>query len=168
VAMVDRTRAPLDRAVAMVHRNVHGIELQASPDEVFFHLVVPDRRRDWNHAVAVFEQLTSGEVGPGTRFREVVDDEGVRTEAVVEVLRCEPGRLLEERVSADAQTCTRTFTLQERPGGTRLELRTETEYTSPAARLFGRLVTRHAQQQVESDLAELRARLDGEPQPVRS
>ena len=152
----------------MVHRNVHGIELEASPEEVFLHLVVPDRRRRWNRCLAAFEQTTPGEVGPGTRFREIVQDQGVRTEAVVEVLRCDRGRLLEERVSAEGHTCVRTFTLQERPGGTRLELRTETEYTSPVSRLFGRLVTRHAQQQVDSDLAELRARLEGEPQPAPS
>jgi uncharacterized protein YndB with AHSA1/START domain len=168
VAMVDRSRAPLERAVAMVHRNVHGIELAASPEDVFLHLVMPDRRRDWNRSVADFQQLTGGEVAPGTRFREVVDDHGVRSEAVVEVLRCQPGRLLEERVTADARACTRTFTLQQRPGGTRLELRTQTEYNSPVSRLFGRLVTRQAQQQVESDLAGLRAQLDGGSQPARS
>jgi uncharacterized protein YndB with AHSA1/START domain len=150
----------------MVHRNVHGIELESSPQAVFLHLVDPALRRDWNGVVDGWEQLTPGEVAAGTRFREVVRDRGVRTEAEVEVIRCEPGRLLEERIIADGFTSIRAFSLQERPGGTRLEVRMETEYTKPLNRMFGRLVTRHAQEQTESDLAQLRARLDGGPQPI--
>jgi hypothetical protein len=102
------------------------------------------------------EPLTDGEPGVGTRYRDVFVDHGQRIELEADVVRYEPPAYLEVRLRGDGVEATSSQTLEEIPEGTRLVAVIETEYTKRLLRMMAGVVTRHAQQRLESDLAELK------------
>ena len=109
------------------------------------------------------EPLTDGEPGVGTRYRDVFVDHGQRIELEAEVVRYEPPRYLEvslrgRRRRGDEQPEARGG----RRRGTRLTALIETEYTKRLLRMMAGVVTRHAQQRLESDLAELKRIVEAE------
>jgi hypothetical protein len=107
-------------------------------------------------ALTESESLTDGEPGVGTRYRDVFVDHGQRIELEAEVIRYEPPAYLEVGLRGDGVAATSSQTLEEIPDGTRLTAVIETEYTKRLLRMMAGVVTRHAQQRLESDLAELK------------
>jgi hypothetical protein len=96
------------------------------------------------------------------RFRDVFLDHGQRIELEAEVERHEPPRLLRVRLIADSFQATSTQRLEETESGTRLTTIVETDYTKRLARMAGPLVARHAQRQLEADLAALKELVEAE------
>jgi len=109
------------------------------------------------------EPLTDGEPGAGTRYRDVFVDHGQRIELEAEVVRFEPPGYLEVSLRGDGVEATSSQRLEEIDGGgTRLTALIETEYTKRLLRMMAGVVTRHAQQRLESDLAELKRIVEAE------
>jgi hypothetical protein len=109
------------------------------------------------------EPLTDGEPGVGTRYRDVFVDHGQRIELEAEVVRFEPPGYLEVSLRGDGVEATSSQRLEEIDGGgTRLTALIETEYTKRLLRMMAGVVTRHAQQRLESDLAELKRIVEAE------
>ena len=119
-------------------------------------MVESARRLEWMGALTESEPLTDGEPGVGTRYRDVFVDHGQRIELEAEVIRYEPPAYLEVGLRGDGVAATSSQTLEEIPDGTRLTAVIETEYTKRLLRMMAGVVTRHAQQRLESDLAELK------------
>ena len=107
-------------------------------------------------ALTESEPLTDGEPGLGTRYRDVFVDHGQRIELEAEVVGYEPPRYLEVSLRGDGVAATSSQTLEEAGDGTRLTAVIETEYTKRLLRMMAGVVTRHAQQRLESDLAQLK------------
>jgi hypothetical protein len=103
------------------------------------------------------EPLTDGEPGVGTRYRDVFVDHGQRIELEAEVVRYEPPGYLEVSLRGDGVQM-----LEAIGDGTRLTAVIETEYTKRFLRMMAGVVTRHAQQRLESDLAELKQIVESE------
>jgi uncharacterized protein YndB with AHSA1/START domain len=101
------------------------------------------------------EQLTEGAPKVGTRWRDVFEDHGQRVELEAELVEYEPNRRLRLRLGNRSFGSTSIQEVEEADGRTRVSIVMETEYRTFAARLAGGLVTRHAQQQLEADLARL-------------
>ncbi len=99
--------------------------------------------------------VESESLGAG-RFRDVFEDHGQRVELEAEVVRSDPPHLVEVRLVADAFAATSVQRLESAGQGTRLTTVVETEFTKRLARLAAPLVTRHAQQQLETDLDALK------------
>jgi hypothetical protein len=93
----------------------------------------------------------------GSRFRDVFEDHGQRVELEAELVAFEPPRAVDVKLVADAFEATSRSRLEAAGPGTRLTATIETTYTSLAARLLAPVVTRHAQKQLEADLARLKA-----------
>lgn len=108
------------------------------------------------------EPLTDGEPGVGTRYRDVFVDHGQRIELEAEVVRYEPPQYLQVSLRGDGVQATSSQMLEEVEGGTRLTASIETEYTKRLLRMMAGVVTRHAQQRLESDLAELKRIVEAE------
>ena len=108
------------------------------------------------------EPLTDGEPGVGTRYRDVFVDHGQRIELEAEVVRYEPPRYREVSLRGDGVEATSSQTLEEAPAGTRLTALIETKYTKRLLRMMAGVVTRHAQQRLESDLIELKRIVEAE------
>jgi hypothetical protein len=114
------------------------------------------------------EQLTDGEPGLGTRFRDVFEDRGQRIEIDAEVVACEPNERLETRLRSSAFQATASQRLETRDGRTRVTALIETEYTNRFARLMAGVITRHAQRQLENDLARLKEIVEADTAPAPS
>jgi len=113
-------------------------------------------------ALTESEPLTDGDPGVGSRYRDVFVDHGQRIELEAEVVRYEPPRHLEVRLLGDGVEAMSSQTLEDSGGGTRLTAVIETEYTKRLLRMMAGVVTRHAQQRLESDLAELKRMVEAE------
>lgn len=113
-------------------------------------------------ALTESEPLSEGPAGVGSRYRDVFVDHGQRIELEAEVVRHEPPAYLEVRLRGDGVEATSRQTLEDLGGRTRLEAVIETEYRKRLLRMMAGLVTRHAQQRLESDLAELKRIVEAE------
>ena len=125
-------------------------------------MVESARRLEWMGALQESEPLTDGEPGVGTRYRDVFVDHGQRIELEAEVVRYEPPGYLEVSLRGDGVEATSSQTLEGAGGGTRLTAVIETDYTKRLLRMMAGVVTRHAQQRLESDLAELKRIVEAE------
>jgi uncharacterized protein YndB with AHSA1/START domain len=69
-----------------------SIEIAAPPVEVIDFIADPVNAPAWMKALDVAELLTTGPIGPGTRFREVQSAGGRRIESICEITELEPAR----------------------------------------------------------------------------
>jgi hypothetical protein len=129
---------------------------------VFPHVVESKRRLEWMGALQESEPLTEGGPGAGTRYRDVFVDHGQRVELEAEVVRYEPPSYLEVTLRGEGVEATSCQRLEPADGGTRLTALIETQYTKRLLRMMAGVVTRHAQQRLESDLAELKRIVEAE------
>jgi len=138
-----------------VQRVEHSVEIDAPPDAVFPYLAEGEQRLRWMGALRETHQLTGGPPAVGSRWRDVFEDLGQRIELQAEVVAYEPPRLLRVALSSRVVEATSEQRLEAVGSRTRLTTVLETEYKSFTARLAAGMVTRHAQRQLETDLAAL-------------
>lgn len=146
----------------MVHRNEHSLEIAAAPADVFPWLADSERRLRWMGALVESEPLTNGPPEVGSRYRDVFEDHGQRIELEAELVEVAPGERLTARLVSKGFESTSSQRLEATREGTRLTAGLETRYTILAARLLAPLVTRHAQKQLEADLARLKELVEAE------
>ena len=145
----------------MTHRNAHSVEVERPAGEVFPYLVESDKRLRWMGVLKQSKPVDDGPPREGSRYRDVFEDHGQRIELDAEVTVYRPPELLEVRLDAPRGfAATSTSRLEERDGRTRVSVEIRTQYRSRVARLLGGVVTRHAQKQLEADLAALKALLE--------
>jgi uncharacterized membrane protein len=113
-------------------------------------------------ALVESEPLTDGPPEPGSRYRDVFEDHGQRIELEAELVEVEPGERLTVKLVSKGFESTSSQRLEATDEGTRLTAAVETTYTMLAARLLAPLVTRHAQKQLEADLARLKELVEAE------
>jgi hypothetical protein len=113
-------------------------------------------------ALTESEPLADGVTGVGSRYRDVFVDHGQRIELEAEVVRYEPPGYLEVRLRGQGIESTSSQTLEETGSGTRLTALIETAYTRRLLRMMAGVVTRHAQQRLESDLENLKRIVEAE------
>lgn len=130
--------------------------IAAAPADVFPWLAESEARCRWMGALVESEPLTDGPPGPGSRYRDVFEDHGQRIELEAELAEVDPPRRLVVQLVSDVFDATIDQRLERAGGGTRLSAVIETTYTKLAARLLASVVTRHAQKQLEADLARLK------------
>jgi uncharacterized protein YndB with AHSA1/START domain len=143
-----------------MHRNEHAIEIAAVPDALFPWLVEPELRLRWMGALVESEAVTPGPAEQGSLHRDVFEDHGQRTEVDAELVEVDPGRALTVKLDAKGFEATSSQRLEAIPGGTRLSV--VARFTMLAARLLAPIVTRHAQKQLETDLARLKELVETE------
>jgi uncharacterized protein YndB with AHSA1/START domain len=146
----------------LLHRNEHSLEIAAAPGEVFPWLADSELRLRWMGALVESEPLTDGPPELGSRYRDVFEDHGQRVELEAELVEVEPDERLTARLMSKGFESTSSQRLEAAGGGTRLTATLETRYTMLAAKLLAPLVTRHAQKQLEADLARLKELVETE------
>ena len=113
-------------------------------------------------ALTESDPLTDGPAGEGTRYRDVFVDHGQRVELEAEVVRYEPPHRLEVALKGEGIAATSSQILEETDGGTRLTAVIEADYTKRFLRMIARVLTRHAQARLESDLDNLKRIVESE------
>ncbi len=117
--------------------------------------------REPGSPVVVLEKTTPGEVGIGTRYREVVRMlPGIRGEIRSTVTRCEPGRALEEDFAGAGMRGHLAYEFLAEGGGTRLVQRQSLElagWLRPAQPLIRWAFARRLRDRLDGIAAELEA-----------
>jgi uncharacterized protein YndB with AHSA1/START domain len=139
------------------------VEIAAAPAAVFPWLADSERRLEWMGALVESEPLAEGPPAVGSRYRDVFEDHGQRVELEAELVELEPPSRLQTHIVAKGFESTSTQELEETGAGTRLTAVLETVYTMRLARIVAPVVTRHAQKQLEADLARLKELVESEP-----
>jgi uncharacterized protein YndB with AHSA1/START domain len=78
-------------------KRTQSIEIARSPEEVFAYLADPSKLSTWQDAEEVV-QLTPGQLGVGSRLREVHKVLGRRRVEITELVVYEPGRRFDIRM----------------------------------------------------------------------
>ena len=112
-------------------------------------------------ALVESEPLTDGPPSEGSRYRDVFEDYGQRIELEAELVEVDEPRSLVVQLTSDVFDATISQRLEVDGDATRLTAVIETTYTKLAARLLASVVTRHAQRQLEDDLARLKELVEG-------
>lgn len=140
----------------MAHRNEHTIEIDRPAATIFPWLVEADKRVRWVEKLVASSPLEEGEAGVGSTWREVFHDRGQRFEVESELAAYEPYEAVDVRMTSKGFTATVSSRLAEHDGRTTVTTAIESDYAMLVAKLFAPIVTRHAQRQLEADLATLK------------
>lgn len=114
-----------------------SVFIASSPQEVFDYLDAVENLPVWDSSIMEAEQLDSGPVRVGTRWRGVSKILGRRFEWTTEVTDCEAPTRLSSRAVEGKLRFTVTNTLRSENGGTRFSYRVDAE--SGLGGVFGRL-----------------------------
>ena len=139
------------------------IEIAAAPDEVFQYLIEPDQVVKWIHGVTKIEPLTEGEHQVGGRARvTVIDDGGNEFVIEDEVLKSEPGQLLELQMTSDMFEIISSYDLHTHGSTTHISHTMWADYKG-FVRIFAPFAGGAAQQQMADDLARLKQLIEADP-----
>jgi uncharacterized protein YndB with AHSA1/START domain len=130
---------------------------------VFPWLADSEMRCRWMGALVESEALTNGPPREGSRYRDVFEDHGRRLELEAELVEVDEPHTIVVQLVSDLFEARISQRLEAADGGTRLTAVIETTYLKLAARLLASVVTRHAQSQLEHDLARLKELVESEP-----
>ncbi len=98
--------------------NLH-IDIQSTPEYVFSWIDDPEKARMWQNGITEGEILLETPGRVGTRFREVISDEGGELEMEGVITAFEPGRLLSMHLESRLHTVDVTHTVEALPSGAR-------------------------------------------------
>ena len=134
-----------------------SIAIRRPPEDVFVFLRDKDRHpQEPGSPVLVLEKTTSGPVGVGTRYREVVQMlPFVRGEILSVITHYEPGARLEEDFEGAGMTGHLAYQFTPENGGTRLEQR-ESVQTQGVLRLFSPIMEQMLGRRLWQRLEEIR------------
>jgi hypothetical protein len=142
-----------------------SIRIAAAPSAVIAFIADPANAPRWVKALEVAELITPGPIGPGSRFREVMNAGGRRVETLCEIIELDPERRYAWRSVGDGPTSYGGgFTAVPVAGGS--DLRYE-GWDTTSGELTGRerAWARQAQREAEAELAAIKAAVEGAPAP---
>jgi uncharacterized membrane protein len=137
----------------------HGIVIDRPAEEVFAYLVDPANLPAWQPSAKSVVLKTDGPLGLGSQLADTREVLGKEIETVLEVTAFEPGREFSFRTISGPIRSTVVHRLEPRGRATEVTLAMEGEATG-VLRFAGRLAQGRVQQEVESNLARLKAALE--------
>jgi len=128
-------------------------------DEVAAYVI--DHRNDpvWIGGISESELLGEAVISRGSRVRRVASFVGKRIEYVNEVVRLEPGAVLEMRSVKSPFPMRITYAFEEVPGGTEASVRVEGD-PGRLYRIGGPIMKRAVQRSIDRDVATLKKTLE--------
>jgi len=141
----------------------HTVRIDRPPAEVFSYLTDVEKLPEWQSSAV--EASAEGEMGMGTRIREIRNFLGRRAESMLEVIEYEPGRRFSLRVLTGPLPFEVRHELSPENGGTRLDWVAEAD-TSRFPKLAVRMMAGTAERQFKADLEQLKRVLEGDAQPA--
>ena len=141
-------------------RSAAAIEIARPPQGVWPWLFDDDKLLRWREALKENERVDggAGPPGAGSRWRQVFEDHGHRTEIELETTEVDAPRHTAFRfATADGMRASGEQHLEPTDaGGTHLRVSIEAQYLKLLPRLMGRIVTRQVQKTMEGDLVRLK------------
>jgi len=99
-----------------------GVLIDKPQKDVFAFITNPKNMSKWNSAVVSMEQITPGEVGMGTKFKNVGEMMGRRIEGEMQVVAFEPDSKYGFQMNAGPMQINVTITFKTVGTGTKLSL----------------------------------------------
>jgi len=137
-----------------------SITINRPVEEVFAFVTDVANFTKWNAQAGRTEQSSEGPVGLGTRYRGSSDFMGRTMQWIAEITEYEPNQKAVQQIRMGPTEMTMGWFLQPVEGGTRFTIRSEGP-TGGLAKLAGPLMDRTMKQQMEDNLARLKALLEG-------
>jgi carbon monoxide dehydrogenase subunit G len=145
-----------------VLRIEHTVRIGRPPADVFGYLTEVEKAPEWQSSA--LEVCAEGEIGAGTRIREIRNFLGRRAESTLEVIEYEPGRKFSLRVVSGPLPFEVRHALTPEGEGTRLDWVAEAD-TSRFPKLAVRMMAGTAERQFKGDLERLKRVLEENAQP---
>lgn len=135
-------------------------------EEVFAFISDCENDIQWSPAVKKMEQISGNGPGQGARYRMQHTPGGMKFEATVEVVACEPPRLLKWVTTDSGHTIRGTYELVRANGSTRLrqtsQITLEGWLRIPGL-LMKRFIARDVQKELGKQFANLKRILESQP-----
>lgn len=137
-----------------------SIDINATPEEVWYWLGDPERAKIWMTSVTRTEYITRTPDLAGSTFREYVEEDGRGTWMYGEILEYVPNKRMAFRLEGDYNIVDVSFSLEEVDGATRLTQTADMRFKG-LLRLtslpFGRAIKNNIGRQSASELTALKA-----------
>lgn len=145
--------------------DVTASTIVAAPRDVVAAYVT-DHHNDpiWIGGITESELEGDAPIAVGSRVRRVASFLGKRIDYVNEVVRLEPGSVLEMRSVKSPFPMAVTYTFEDAPGGTRTGVRVQGD-PSALYRLAGPLLARQVKRSIQGDVERLKDLLEKEHAP---
>jgi uncharacterized protein YndB with AHSA1/START domain len=139
----------------------HTVEIAQPPAEVFPWLLEEDKVPRWTGHLTAFERLDDGQLGTGSRVRQVLEVSGRTIDVELEVVAYEPPTGAETRFSTNGIEVVNAYALEAAGAGTRLTQSIEAKPSGLTARLLIPIIQPRLEQKLTEDLERLRETLSG-------
>ncbi len=147
-------RQPIERSIEIIEIE-QSVEIQRPPEEVFGFLSDFENWSLWQADLGETEQTSRGSMDASATFRQALDIKGKRVDLLCEVTGYEPNERLSFVCDREDVTLGFDFVFEPVVDGTRLTVRGEGRLGGFYS-LFESLVDREANQQVKTNLHNLR------------
>jgi uncharacterized protein YndB with AHSA1/START domain len=153
-----------DRSAARtppVARFSHSVEIPRPPAEVFPWLLEQDKVPVWTGNLEAYERLDDGELGRGSRVRQVLEVSGRRIDVELEITTYDPPSGAETRFSTNGIEVVNAYELSGSPTGTTLTQSVDAKPSGLTARMLIPIIQPRLEEKLTQDLERLRAELSG-------
>jgi uncharacterized protein YndB with AHSA1/START domain len=140
-----------------------SVTIARPPAVVFPWLYEPAKRKQWFGGLQ--ETSLKGPAAPavGTQIIDVVEQDGERSEMVIEVTAMEPDRRLDIKMANEIFEMSGRYDLKAQDGGTVLQFQGESTFKTWLSRLLAGTIQASAQRKLDQDMQKLKAAVEKTP-----
>jgi carbon monoxide dehydrogenase subunit G len=137
----------------------HSVEIPRPPAEVFPWLLEDSLVPRWTGHLKRYERVDGGELGLGSRVRQVLEVSGRTIDVELEITGYQPPSGAQTRFSTNGIEVVSSYALEAAGSGTRLTQSVEAKPSGLAARMLVPVLQPRLEEKLTSDLERLREQL---------
>ncbi len=139
----------------------HSVEVPRPPADVFPWLLDEEKVPQWTGHLTRYERVDGGELGAGSRVRQVLEVSGRTIDVELEVTAYQPPSGAQTRFSTHGIEVVSSYALEAAGAGTRLTQTIEAKPSGLTARMLVPVLQPRLEEKLTQDLERLRETLGG-------
>jgi uncharacterized protein YndB with AHSA1/START domain len=139
----------------------HSVEIPRPPVDVFPWLLEEDKVPQWTGHLTRYERIDGGELGSGSRVRQVLEVSGRTIDVELEVTAYQPPSGAQTQFSTNGIDVVSSYALEAAGAGTRLTQTIEAKPSGFTARMLVPVLQPRLEEKLTQDLERLRETLGG-------
>jgi uncharacterized protein YndB with AHSA1/START domain len=139
----------------------HSVEIPRPPVDVFPWLLEEDKVPQWTGHLTRYERIDGGELGSGSRVRQVLEVSGRTIDVELEVTAYQPPSGAQTQFSTNGIDVVSSYALEAAGAGTRLTQTVEAKPSGLTARMLVPVLQPRLEEKLTQDLERLRETLGG-------
>ena len=139
----------------------HSVEIPRPPAEVFPWLLEEDKVPQWTGHLTRYERVDGGELGTGSRVRQVLEVSGRTIDVELEITAYQPPSGAQTSFSTNGIEVVSSYALEAAGAGTRLTQTIEAKPSGLTARMLVPVLQPRLEEKLTQDLERLRETLGG-------